>query len=197
MNDEPVGVAIVSQQRTRNGLVAVALTLTCVLAGCSSGDAAAPKPLPSSSGSPSAAVSVSPSASIPPQDLGATKAGAEAFVRFYVKTFNEASATGKTTSLANLELASCVSCAKVISRIQAVYQAGGRLIDTGWVVTRLSSAKQGSRFAVRADIRLPRQIVITKRGARPTTYTGGILHATYRLTRVGKSWRVSDLEREA
>jgi hypothetical protein len=97
-----------------------------LLAGCGGGADDPPSAGPSPSSTPTPTASAPPSAPVLPEAAKAnTKAGAVAFVKFYVAAFNHAQATGDTKPLIALEGAHCNSCQKVREAIEGTYQAGG------------------------------------------------------------------------
>jgi hypothetical protein len=172
------------------------MAFSLLLAGCSD-DAAEPKPLPSASGTPNSLRSDEATDAMPPKASPVTASSAEAFVRYYIETFNRASATGRTTKLEAMGDDSCRPCANVVSRIRNVYDAGGSVRSTGWVIRDLSAKRKGKLFIVVADIALPAQMVTSAAKAKPETYMGGHLRATYRLAPRTNGWRVLNLERAA
>src|SRR3954454_20320241 len=93
--------------RGRHTLAAVIGALCLLLPGC--GGSAKPQPLPR----PTASLSPSPSATPPVMPSAAkeeSKAGVDAFLRYYVATLNYAGATGETQPLNKLALQTCVKC---------------------------------------------------------------------------------------
>lgn len=103
------------------------------LSGCGGTPDAGPPPSPSTT-APSA--SPSPTAPVMPDAARAnTKAGAVAFVKFYIATFNHAQATGDVSTLKSLGAKGCVSCEALVRAIQSTYRRGGRAEGGRWIVT--------------------------------------------------------------
>lgn len=113
-----------------------------VLGGCGGTPDAAPPP--SSSAPPSA--SATPTAPVMPDAARQnTKAGAVAFVKFYIAAFNHAQTTGDVSTLKTLGAKQCVSCNAVLRAIRRTYSAGGHSVGGDWIVegqeSRLSVGK--------------------------------------------------------
>lgn len=193
-----------------SALAASLVVLGLVGAGCS-GDPAKPKPLKSStaaapsSGGGTASASASSSAtasssaaaapSMPAAAKGTSAAAAVAFVRFYVLTLNNSSATGRTRSLAALDDGSCKSCSAIIQAIDGVYGAGGHIDSRGWKILRSSAHLHAQRAEVKVHIALPPQKVVKHRGDKAVAYKGGRIVATFHVNRTSGRWRVNGWER--
>jgi hypothetical protein len=175
--------------------LACAMLIAAVLAGCSSG---APKPssLPSTSASPAPSrTSATPTPQAEP--TGRDAASARAFVRYWVRELNRASATGDTAVLYSLGRPSCASCNRLVKRIRRVYDAKGQIEGTGWRVEKIKTVRRVQRGAVvAANLRLLPQRVTLRAGARSVDYSGGQLGMTFRLASVATRWRVLELERD-
>lgn len=113
----------------RIGHITIALA-TLVLSGCGA-DNPAPPPLPTAS------QSASPTAATPPvmpdSARGTTRAAAKEFVRYYFTALSYATSSGDTKLLRTLGSPGCKSCSAVASRIESIYDAGGRVEGEGYV----------------------------------------------------------------
>jgi Family of unknown function (DUF6318) len=147
---------------TRALVGAVALALA--LAGCGGDPKADPSPTPSSPAT--SPVSTTPSAPALPDEAKAnTKAGAIAFVRYYIALINHAQATGDVDALAAVEDPGCRSCISARQTLGDIYQSGGHIeggaLDAsiggasprpdlkGWTV--IVTARFGPQDVVRSD----------------------------------------------
>jgi hypothetical protein len=116
----------------RRSLVGAAgvLAALLVLAGCGGDPKADPSPSPST---PSVSTTPSPTAPVMPAAASEnTKAGAIAFVRYYIELINHAQATGDVAALESVESAGCESCAKVRTSIAKIYASGGSITGGSW-----------------------------------------------------------------
>jgi hypothetical protein len=94
-----------------------------------------------------------------------TKAGAIAFVKYYVELINRAQSTGDTDSLAAVEADRCRSCSQARNAVDHIYASGGHIEGGDWSVdirsatrrpdvrgwTVLVFARYGAQTIVRAD----------------------------------------------
>src|SRR4051794_697515 len=103
-----------------------AVVLLLALAGCGGDPKADPSPSPSvPSASP---VSTTPAPPALPEAAKAnTKAGAIAFVKYYVQLINHAQATGDVAALAAVEDPGCSSCASGRRLLKKIYESGGHI----------------------------------------------------------------------
>lgn len=65
---------------------------------------------------------------LPPEAEADTKAGAQAFVKFYWDVVNYARRTGDVSHLRELSVASCAGCNGGIESIEQIYERGGRIL---------------------------------------------------------------------
>lgn len=208
-----LGVVLVPRVRAHRS-VSVVVGLLLLLSGLSACDSTnpSPAPLPSASASATASGTPSPSSSpkptttaaptaptLPPEARGTSAKSAKAFVRYYVKLVNHAIATGDTGALKSISNSKCESCSAVVSRVEKVYSAGGRIKSTGWTLRSISlvPGQPAKMPIVDVGLVLPPQSVVRRHGARSKKFDGGRLPATFHLTRRGDEWIVNRWERAA
>jgi hypothetical protein len=105
-----------------------------VLGGCSGEPEPKFAPSESSSAVTGASPSESPHAQPPLAARKHTRAGAEAFVRFWFETFSQAMTSGDTQRVNDLSAQRCVSCSALTNTIDDLYRKGGHLETAGWLV---------------------------------------------------------------
>lgn len=124
----------------------------------------------------------------------ATKAGAEAFVEYYVALINYAQKTGDVATLTDIAEPACEGCRAGTDSIAEIYRRGGRITGGAYEVRRLETSRATKEsWTVIAHLRVGDQTV---RGAGDLdqTYPGGrskLLFGTWH--RAGR-WTVSTLE---
>lgn len=124
----------------------------------------------------------------------ATKAGAEAFVGYYIDLINYAQKTGDVGPLRRHTLDSCVPCEGGIQLVTNVYARGGRF-KGGEYVTLDSKARTNvdgvQGWFVDTRVRTKAQIV-EGAGDLDKTYPGGTSLYRFKLDRAGDSWLLAD-----
>jgi hypothetical protein len=125
-----------------------------------------------------------------------TKAGAIAFVRYYVELQNYASTSGETDALRALAATDCASCRAITDLIDRVYGAGGHIDGTGWEFLTASAADiaAGPTDLQYIDVafRIHSQAIFVSPGASPSTYKGSPRRLmTFGLSRPGAAWHVA------
>jgi hypothetical protein len=164
-----------------------AVALLLVLAGCGGDPKADPTPPPSPSTSPA---STTPSAPAMPEAAKAnTKAGAIAFVRYYVDLINHAQATGDVSGLAGVEAPECASCTKGREYLTGIYAAGGHVTGGTWTIRRAQAAPSGENWAVTVVGDFAPSDVFSSQGAQPTHAKGGPTLTNFVVWNAG-SWKV-------
>src|SRR4051812_44399939 len=124
-----------------------AVVLVLALAGCGADPKADPSPSPSTT--TASPVSTTPAPPVLPEAAKAnTKAGAIAFVKYYVELINHAQATGDVGPLAAVEDPGCESCAKGRAYISRIYGGGGHVSGGSWLVSRATAQRSGENWAV-------------------------------------------------
>jgi hypothetical protein len=125
--------------------LAVGAALVVLLAGCGGDPKADPSPSPSATTSASA----TPSPPVMPDAAKAnTKAGAVAFVKYYIELVNHAQATGDVRTLSAVEAPACKSCQQGRAYLTRIYSAGGHITGGRWSIRRASAKRSGENWAV-------------------------------------------------
>ena len=139
-----------------------AAALLVVLAGCGGDPKADPSPTPSET-----PVSTTPSPPAPTMPAAAaenSKAGAIAFVRYYIELINHAQATGDVEPLAAAESPECRSCASARDVVTRIYTSNGHLEGGDWAARIQSAAPRPDldAWTVFAVVRFAPQVVVDK-----------------------------------
>lgn len=173
----------------------VGVVLALAVAGCGGDPKADPTPTPSSPSSSS----TTPAPPVMPDAAKAdTKAGAVAFVKYYVETQNFASATGDTAALERIAASECESCQSIIGLIKKVYAAGGHIDGDGWTILKaqragLASAPSNAIY-VDVALRIASQSIYSTPSASPSEYPGNPRRLmTFGLSRASSGWRVANI----
>lgn len=119
-----------------------------------------------------------------------TKAGAIAFVRYYVELINHAQATGDVSALAEVEDPGCKSCTSVRRGVTDIYGSGGHIDGGAWSahIRTASLRPDVSGWTVFADVGFGPQTVVN--GSKSTSLDGGHSPMTFVVQSVGEQWRV-------
>jgi hypothetical protein len=169
----------------RRSVVGAALML--LLAGCG-GD---PKADPPPSTSPTPSVSSTPSPPALPEAAKAnTKAGAIAFVRYYVALLNLLQSTGDERPLLAVSQSNCRSCMAVVRAANAIYDSGGHVEGGLWTIRKAEVEHPApAAWTVRISGQLAPSRVIEAGATSPKPGTGGDADAEFVLT-FRDSWEV-------
>lgn len=176
----------------RRILVTAALIAATALAGCSD----EPEPRfeePTESPTPSESTSSAAAEKEPWEEK--SKAGAVAFARHWVDTFNEAQESGDVDELAALSSAGCKTCNGYVNQLRTLYGAGGTLESDGWNVLVVAPPPGQVKGAVEVTVRVNRsaQRVVEPDGTTKR-FPGG--KATYSAELVWvNGWRMDRLVR--
>jgi hypothetical protein len=157
------------------------------------GDDAGPEPAPLEAARPSEsaiATEVTPPV-MPAAAMGGDALSAKAFVRYWVATFNYATATGDTASLRRLGSRHCQSCRSITDRIDKVYRSGGRIKSAGWRASKLRGPSE--RSIISATLLQSAQDVWESGDADPTHFPGGTLPVRFFLSHQAAGWRLEGL----
>jgi hypothetical protein len=127
-----------------------------------------------------------------------TKAGAVAFVKYYVQLINHAQATGDVAELATSEAPTCSSCEDGRKYLSQVYESGGH-IDGGSLKIRVLDALPNQSikgWTIDAKLRFGSQTV-TQPSATPTVQhlSGGAVPVTVLVSRHADGWSVYEWTR--
>jgi hypothetical protein len=170
--------------------IAALVVVGLLVAGCGGSDDP-PSPGPSPSGSTAPSASASGSAPVMPEAAKAnTKAGAIAFVRFYVAAFNHARITGDTDPLGSLGTGRCVSCKDVRAAIDKTYAAGGHATGGRWVIdaAQVSRARR-HQWVVYLSGHFEAGDTYKTAGAQPHHNNGGPMVASF-FVAFKNGWKV-------
>jgi hypothetical protein len=172
-----------------------ALALVLAVAACGGDPKADPSPTPSTP--VTTPVSTTPAPPVLPEAAKAnTKAGAVAFVRYYVAVQNYASNNGDTDDLRSAAAPTCESCTTIADLIDKVYRSGGHIEGKGWTVLTASPAgiAEGQTNLVYVDValRIDAQAIFASPSASPSRYTGNPRRLmTFGLSHAEAGWQVS------
>lgn len=189
---------------TRAAIGAATLLVTLAVAGC---EEAEPSSSPAPSSTPSSADSsptteATPTASetgpveptLPPDAEQDTKAGVEAFVRFYWDVVNYATKTGDVRLLESLAQPSCNTCAAGIEGVENIYDRGGRIVGGDYKVVRLNPVQSGGGdWAVVAHTRVGDQRTVGA-GDLNGRFPSGHAKWLIGVARINGAWSVATLE---
>lgn len=169
-------------------LLVIVLSCAVALAGCGGDPKADPSPAPSS---PTTSASPTPTPPVMPGAAKAnTKAGAVAFVKYYIELINHAQATGDTEALARVESDSCHSCKRARNSLDEIYASGGHLEGGEWTADIRSVTRRpdvdGWTALVLAQY-APQKIV---KSGGTTPLKGGKSLITFVVRRDAVSWNV-------
>jgi hypothetical protein len=172
----------------------VGAALMLLLAGCG-GD---PKADPPPSTSPTPSVSSTPSPPALPEAAKAnTKAGAIAFVAYFVSVFNHAQMTGETGELSVLSSDNCRDCQAAIRGLNRIYGAGGHIdggsLTPGPATAELNRVEHQWLVLVRIDS--GPQSVTESAGTATTDLPGGRRTMQFTVTRSASGWEVTSWAR--
>lgn len=145
---------------------AFVVALACLLGGCD-GSTATPEPkdtfTPSeSSDSPTATESTDAGPTepvLPDVAKEATKAGAEAFVRYYWDVVNYAQHSGDIQTLRRINFPSCAPCNAGWKWISKIYGRGGRIIGGELTINDLEIVPSGGGWVASVSLTTTRQSV--------------------------------------
>ncbi|WP_310964179.1 DUF6318 family protein [Nocardioides terrisoli] len=165
------------------------LVCALTLAGCGNEPATSHSP----SATPSGSASARPSPAIPPMPSAAkahSKAGAVAFVRYYVTAFNHAQATGDVRPLRELGAKGCISCRSILTTVREIYSAGGHIEGGRWrMVSHEAHRAPNNQWTVDVGGRFAPSRTYSSDGAGPARAKGGGAVATFFVKYTG-GWKV-------
>jgi len=169
-----------------------AVVLLLALAGCGGDPKADPSPSPSvPSVSP---VNTTPAPPALPEAARAnTKAGAIAFVKYYIGLFNRAQTSGHPEEMASFSAHACDECNDVVAALAKIYGSGGH-IDGGDLRAHAATADYNGAedvWLVLIQIESGPQSVTTAAGATATSLPGGRRSMRFSVKRSGDAWKVA------
>jgi hypothetical protein len=170
--------------------LAVGAALVVLLAGCGGDPKADPSPSPSATTSASA----TPSPPVMPDAAKAnTKAGAVAFVKYYIDTFNFAQATGSSAGLASLSSAHCRECSAVLQGLRRIYNAHGHIEGGSLDVAAATADYNGAErlWFVLVQIESGPQKLYDTADGDPKHLPGGRRSMDFSLVQRDGNWKVA------
>lgn len=187
---------------TVTGMV-LASAVCCGLMACSA--EADPQATPSAT-TPTTPAPTTPSASeataeptgpvepdLPAAAKAPTRAGVEAFVRYYIKLLNFAGRTGETTELER-RASGCTSCDSLASAFRKTYAQGGEYDTRGWQVDSQFTVRDSRGIWVSLlEVRQTPMTWIRRAGAEPERFPSKRLNLRFELRRLRHGWSVSGL----
>ena len=119
------------------------LLLVSVLTGCGGDPPPAAPPAPASPTSTTPTPVAAPT--MPEEATKNTRAGAVAFVKYYVQLINHAQATGDTHGVELVSADACRSCRAFIKNVHALYRDGGTIRGGAWLIRDSAVTHIGAR----------------------------------------------------
>jgi len=193
--------------RTTVKRLSVAVAVACVLVSCSAdaGPRTAPSPTTSPSPSPTTPSTSEPTREptnkptgpsepeLPATAKAESRAGAEAFVRYYIELLNFAGRTGNTTELKR-HASGCTSCENLASAFRRTYEQGGSYDTQGWrVYSQFTVPGSNGAWASLLEVRQTPMTWIRKAGAEPEQFPAKRLNLRFEVKRLSDRWSVTEL----
>lgn len=148
-------------------------------------------PPPTSDSTPDPKEPVEPK--LPAAAKAPTRAGAEAFVRYYIKLLNYASQTGGTQGLTGTA-DECIGCRKYEHLFSRTYENGGSFVGNLWRPFGFTVARGPDGFFVLTQVKAEAGKFTPNAGARPRPLEADTYSLRFTLTRSGGSWFVTTFE---
>jgi Family of unknown function (DUF6318) len=122
------------------------------------------------------------------------KAGARAFVAYYIRLLNYASWTGDTTAL-RARGRGCGGCVDYARLFEKTYQNGGWFKGGAWapVPRTWFIASSGNRFFLAVHVNAAKGLQRPRRGADVTRFLADRYRLNFLLAPHGESWRMKTL----
>jgi hypothetical protein len=174
--------------RTRWALAT--LLVTCLVGACSDDDPEPDiaDPTPSASSS-SATVSPSPTVSVTPA------LGPEEAVQGWIAAWNDALATGDTTTLPQYETSDCRNCDELSGVIEDVTSAGGSFTGGEWsIVSSKVVPINDHRVKVNVAVKVAEGSTINSAGDSPVHFEADKRIAVYELQETSDAWLIDVIE---
>lgn len=121
-----------------------------------------------------------------------TRAGAEAFVRYYIDLLNYAANTGDTEPL-RAAAKGCSGCDDYVRLYEKTYEAGGWFRDPGWRPFSLISRRETGRVTVLAQVDAPAVIFVKREGAKPQRGHPATYSLRFDVIRTKARWVMTEL----
>lgn len=173
-------------------LFVVAAAVPLLLVGACSEDPEPKFAPPSATPTPSVTESAEPE---PAAWEEKSDAGAVAFAKHWIATFNVAQESGRTTELTQLSHDGCQTCRGFVGHLNDIYTGNGRLESDGWIVRQAVSEKDDVdvRSVVTLRIKQTPQRVIHADG-RVEKFAGGMATFSAHLSWTDGAWAMSELD---
>jgi hypothetical protein len=197
-HEKGLGVSI------RHGVVAavaVAVASSGALSGCSDADSEPPDSgLPAKSELTESPPSPSPTSGpqeprLPAAAKAPGKAGAKAFVAYYIRLLNYASHTGDTQSVRRYG-SSCRGCNADATFFEHTYEHGGWLEGDTWTPIPSSWILLGSGkgYFVGVNLKASKGRELLRRSGTIKTFPAGRIGRDFRVVHDGQGWTVKSME---
>jgi hypothetical protein len=174
-------------------LAIIALGLVLVLASCGGDPVADPTSTPSR---PMSTVPTPPA--MPAAAKANTKAGAIAFVRYYVETLDFAVSTGDVSSLRAAADSGCASCADVEKGLEGIYNSGATISGGLWTIDHVVDARPNEAikgWTLTALIRYGKQTIVRKPPETSKSTGEGTHVVSFRVSNRDGDWKVQQWSR--
>ena len=121
-----------------------------------------------------------------------TKAGAKAFVLYWIDVLNYAGATGDVGGLRSISAQRCAGCAGVIGTMRRAYADGGRIVGGAWQLPLLGQYEPTrGDYAFAGRVKVGAQQLLNGQGDVTRKYAGGQLVAVFQVARSSRGWRMA------
>jgi len=133
---------------------------------------------------------------MPTAARGTSAASAEAFVAHWITILNYSGPRGDAERISTLSSPQCAACTAIADLIESVHSAGGRIYGRGWKLLDINSSvmDDSSSMRVNAYVKVRRQVIVAKAGAKSQIFPGGRGHKIFELMNRSGSWSVTRLE---
>lgn len=121
-----------------------------------------------------------------------TRAGAEAFVRYYIKVVNYAGVTGDVHALKN-SASTCRSCKSLAGAFRKTYAAGGHYRTDGWrIESQFTAPDPTGDWVSLLEVRQSKTTWVKAANAEPKRFPAKKLKLRFEVKRVGGVWRIAE-----
>jgi hypothetical protein len=184
--------------------IVLASAMSCALIACSAeaGPQATPSPTTPTTPWPTTpsvtTATAKPTGPVEPElpkaAEASNRAGAEAFVRYYIALINFAGSTGHTTELKR-HSSGCSSCDNLASAFQETYERGGHYDSRGWrIYSQFTVREPSGTWVSLLEVQQTPMTWVEKAGAEPKKLPPKRLNLRFELERLRHhGWSVSRL----
>lgn len=130
--------------------------------------------------------------SMPPAARAPGRAGAEAFVRYYIDLVNYSGLTG---DIGEMELAAsgCVSCKSLAEAFETTYERGGAYRTEGWRIQSQFTLRQpDGEWASLLKVNQAPMVWVKAAAAEPQRFEAKQLNLRVALKRQEDEWKIAD-----